>query len=163
MRMVEPGHIMKPLVDVLGLYVCNFIVHLTNAWPLVDIDNTKLPNHLHWMARTSQLSNILAREIHSFTTSLIVKNYVMKWPEFRKSFVNSFVKCTVKTTKPKLVPWMKKKLRYCSLLSLRLNRAYRATIIKTESKQTKSATIIKTESKQSCTGLLSWWAWMAAA
>ena len=39
---------------------------------------------------------------------------------------------------------MKKKLRYCSLLSLRLSRAYRATII-------------KTESKQSSTGLLSWW------
>ena len=47
------------------------------------------------MARTSQLSNILAREIHSFATSLTVKNYVKKWPEFRKSFVNSFVKCTV--------------------------------------------------------------------
>ena len=28
--MVEPGHIMKPLVDVRDLYVCNFIVHLTN-------------------------------------------------------------------------------------------------------------------------------------
>ena len=40
------------------------------------------------MAQTSQLSNILAREIHSFATALIVKNYVMKWPGFRKSFVN---------------------------------------------------------------------------
>ena len=28
--MVEPGHIMKPLVDLLDLYVCNFIVYLTN-------------------------------------------------------------------------------------------------------------------------------------
>ena len=30
MRIVEPGHIMKLLVDVRGLYVCNFIVYLTN-------------------------------------------------------------------------------------------------------------------------------------
>ena len=30
MHIVESGHITKLLVDVRGLYVCNFIVYLTN-------------------------------------------------------------------------------------------------------------------------------------